>query len=115
MDAAVIGLFVTLLVPPPATRASRHDASANACRADASASRVIHVRMYSQSRLNVTRLLPMLDATNRVWRPYGVRVEPGTDMDAIFVIVSDAAIGDAQPWPVVLGTTRFEKGHAMAD
>ena len=58
-------------------------------------------------------LTALLDVTNRIWLPYGVRIEPVTDVDAVALVVSEgqgaSAFADVR---AVLGETLFTRHHA---
>jgi hypothetical protein len=71
--------------------------------------------MCSRSRLPETRLVAMLDTTNRVWLRYGVRIDAANGEDALEVVVSDAPLPDTPTRPTALGSTLFIKGHATAN
>jgi hypothetical protein len=111
MNAVLIGLVLSFFVPSLVPVVSLRAAPSRGCRADTSTSRIVQVRMYSQSRLPEAGLVAMFDTTNRIWLSYGVRIEPGGGADAVVVVVSDAPIRNT-PRRTVLGTTLFVKGHA---
>jgi hypothetical protein len=112
MTALLIGVllpFVPLFVPLLGGPA----AATRGCRADVTAPRMVGIRVYSRSRLSEASLLALLDTANRVWRPYGVRIVPATDRDAVVVVVSDGTTQNMLIGPAVLGSTLFVEGHAM--
>ena len=86
------------------------------CSADMDALRVVHVKMYNQSRLGESGLNTLIDVANRIWLPYGVSVEPVSSPAGAVAVV----VGAGQPEPVsrsgrpVLGDTLFHNGHATA-
>jgi len=78
--------------------------------------RVVHVKIYNQSRLGEAALNTLIDVANRIWLPYGVSVEPVESPAGAVAVV----VGAGQPEPVsragrpVLGDTLFHNGHATA-
>lgn len=75
--------------------------------------RVVHVRMYNQTRLDESMLATILEVTNQIWAPYGISIEPGSDTDAIAVVVSPGTMhGIPDAAPIALGDTIFTEGHA---
>lgn len=84
-----------------------------ACGTEVARSRAVHVWVFNQSRLKTNDLADILTIANRIWAPYSVSMEAGTDADAIKIIVSDHLMRpDNSPAPVPLGDTLFADGHA---
>jgi hypothetical protein len=83
------------------------------CADDAAGLRTVRVKVYNLSSMDQAGLTALLDVTNRIWLPYGVRIEPVTDLDAIAVVVSEGqrASGSAD-LRAVLGETLFTRHHA---
>jgi len=71
--------------------------------------------MYSRSRLNDRDLRTIVMITNRVWLPYGVKLESATGPDSIVVVVSGRSLQQTWFGPTVLGTTMFVEGHAKGN
>lgn len=83
------------------------------CATEAEAPHVVHVHLLNLSRMTDAALASMLDTANRVWRPYGVTVEPGTDTDAVVVEVLGTVRASTTEIGVgTLGETLFSEGHA---
>ena len=75
--------------------------------------RVVSLRIYNQPEIGDAGITRILDTANRLWKPYGVSVEPGTDGDAITVVVARTTnSGGRDLRPNVLGDTIFNAGHA---
>ena len=80
---------------------------------DDSGPRIVHVRMYNQTRLRESVFANILEVSNRIWAPYGISIEPGTDSDAITVVVSGGTMrGAIDGSPIAVGDTLFTQGHA---
>jgi len=83
------------------------------CGGDPAGPRVVGLRIYNQPPLRDASVNQILDITNRIWNPYGVRFKRSENADAITVVVSArAASGPADLRPTVLGDTLFTSGHA---
>ena len=80
---------------------------------DDSGPRIVHVRMYNQTRLDASVFANILEVTNHIWAPYGVSIEPGTGLDAVTVVVSSGTMrGATDDGPIAVGDTLFTEGHA---
>jgi hypothetical protein len=83
------------------------------CADDAAGVRTVRVKVYNRSPMDQASLTALLDVTNRIWLPYGVRIEPVTDLDAIAVVVSEGQRASASAdVRAVLGETLFTRHHA---
>jgi hypothetical protein len=90
------------------TPARRHDCS-GCC--ESIPQRAVSLRIYNQPEIGDAGIARILETANRIWKPYGVSIAPGTDSDAITVVVSRTANkGDSDSR--VLGDTLFSSGHA---
>lgn len=96
------------LVAPPCDRCPR------ACSVGANLSRVVHVHVFNQSRLNEASVGVIVNVANRLWAPYGITIEAATAPGSIVVIVAarSAAVTPGSSNDGVLGTTMFNDGHA---
>jgi hypothetical protein len=80
--------------------------------------RVVHLRVFNQSRLSAANLTSILDGTNTLWQRYGITLEAGSGGDAINVVVSPGIVtGTVYQRPnsdglATLGSTLFAFGHA---
>jgi hypothetical protein len=84
-----------------------------ACADDAAGLRTVRVKVYNRSPVDQAGLAALLDVTNRIWLPYGVRIEPVTGLDAIAVVVSEGQRASASAdVRAVLGETLFTRHHA---
>jgi hypothetical protein len=109
--------IVTLAAPSVAASTPAGEAAPCAACADctsaASVSRVVHVRMFNQTRLNAAMAETILDIANRIWAPYGVSIEQSRDADAITLVVSAGTMRrDSGDPSIAVGDTLFTKGHA---
>ncbi|HEU4938551.1 MAG TPA: hypothetical protein VFT39_19000 [Vicinamibacterales bacterium] len=114
---AVLPLVMALTLPTAATARVLSQASipCQPCAdcTDDSGPRIVHVRMYNQTRLNESVLANIVEVTNRIWEPYGISIETGTRTDAITVVVSPGTMRDAVDGaPIAVGDTLFTEGHA---
>lgn len=84
------------------------------CPVGSSETRVVHVRFFNQSRLPLHEFRTITDVANRIWEPYGIRVDTQSRGEAINVIVSGSApeVNGNDGAPAVIGTTMFSNGHA---
>jgi len=84
------------------------------CSAEMGATRVVHVKMYNQSRLGEAGVQTLIDVANRIWLPYGVSVDPVIKPAGAVAVV----VGAGRPEPAsrlgrpVLGDTLFHNSHA---
>src|SRR5262245_49440472 len=85
--------------PPPTPR--------EACSA-----RIVTLTIYNRSRVGQAELDAMLDVTNRIWTPYGVKMQPGRGPGAVAVVLSDRRSAPTNDGREVLGSTLFSEGHA---
>ena len=113
----VLPLVMALTLPTVATARVLRQASipCQPCAdcTDDSGPRIVHVRMYNQTRLNESVLANIVEVTNRIWEPYGISIETGTRTDAITVVVSAGTMRDAVGGaPIAVGDTLFTEGHA---
>jgi hypothetical protein len=115
MHAALIVVILSASFVTSFARPGTLGVSADFCKGDVTSPRVVHVRMYSRSRLTETDFVTVLDTTNRVWQRYGVTVQPGTGPDAVVVVVSAGGLNATWFGPTVLGTTMFVEGHAKGN
>jgi hypothetical protein len=75
--------------------------------------RVVGLRIYNQPELSDAGITRMVAIANRIWKPYGVSVEPSTERGAITVVVVRTPNQDSSDLrPKVLGDTLFTEGHA---
>lgn len=96
MNAALLACFVAplivgapRLVPPPSPPSC-------GCQDETPpGQRTVFVRLFNQSRMTPAHLDAVLEAANRIWLPYDVRLEAGTEADALAVMVSDGAMPSA--------------------
>jgi hypothetical protein len=78
--------------------------------------RVVPVRVFNQSDMPDVGLARLIDVANRIWNPYGISFERGTDDSrGVVVVVGDRANPAAgyRRFTPVLGTTLFSDGHAQ--
>lgn len=75
--------------------------------------RVVHVRIYNQSRMSAPDVDQLLDVAAAIWAPNGIALERGADPDAVTVVLADRPTrATANGGGAVLGTTLFTEGHA---
>jgi hypothetical protein len=114
--STVLALPLIVSFVMPLTAASRPSARCSPCFECATEPghlRVVRVRMYNQSRMSQANVESMLDVTNRLWLPYGVRFETATSADTVTIVVSGNTIPASTGYgPAVLGATLFNQGHA---
>jgi hypothetical protein len=80
---------------------------------DDSGPRIVHVRLYNQTRLDESVFANILEVSNRIWEPYGVGIETGTSLDAVTVVVSGGTMRRSTDGaPIAVGDTIFTEGHA---
>lgn len=113
----VLPLVMALTLPTDATARVVSQASipCQPCAecTDDSGPRIVHVRMYNQTRLDESVLANILEVTNRIWEPYGISVDAGTSTDAVTVVVSGGTMRDVVDGaPIAVGDTLFTEGHA---
>jgi hypothetical protein len=76
---------------------------------------IVPVTIYNRSRLTEAKLAVILATVNKLWVPYGVKIERGHGHGLAVVISPDAAeLARLDTAPLVLGTTSFTDGHANA-
>jgi len=83
---------------------------------DAGRVRVVPVRIFNQSDMPDAGLVRLIDVANRIWTPYGISFERGTDDSrGVVIVVGDRANPGAgyRQFTSVLGTTLFSDGHAQ--
>src|SRR3954469_18163918 len=86
---------------------------AAACASEPNQSRVVHVWLFNQTRIDDGTLAEIVGAANRIWMPYGLAIELGQGPDAIKIIVSPGMMPSAPTAPgLALGDTLFTEGHA---
>lgn len=112
----ILPFIVTLATPaiaaPPASETAPCAACAD-CTPGGPGSRVVHVRLFNQTRLNAGLSETILDVANRIWAPYGISIEQSRDADAITLVVSAGTMHRASGDPsIAVGDTLFTKGHA---
>ena len=112
-----VPLVMALTLPSiGATRAPRQES--RPCQpcfdcSDDAGPRVVHIRMYNQTRMDESAFADLLEVTNRIWTPYGISIEATTSPDAISVVVSGGTMrGAADDAPIAVGDTLFTEGHA---
>jgi hypothetical protein len=109
--------LIALLIGAPAMTAAGPLRASVACQSprdgDGDGPRTIHVRVFNQSRLTLAEIQRLLEVADDIWRPYGITIEPGSNEEAVSVVLAArptrAAAGNNA---AVLGTTLFAKGHA---
>ena len=110
--------FVMALALPAMAAARVLNQGSIACQpctecSDDSGPRIVHVRMFNQTRLRESVFANILEVTNRIWTPYGVSIETGTSADAITVVLSGGTMrGSSDGGPIAVGDTLFTAGHA---
>ena len=86
---------------------------AAACTSEPDRSRVVHLWLFNQTRIDDGTLAAIVGAANRIWMPYGLAIELGQGPDAIKIIVSPGMMPSATTAPgLALGDTLFTDGHA---
>jgi hypothetical protein len=109
----VIALTLPLIAAAPASNQSTVPCQPCVECTDDAGPRVVHLRMYNQTRLDGSVFASILDVTNRIWAAYGVSVEATTSLDAIAVVVSAGTMhGTVDAAPIAIGDTLFTQGHA---
>jgi hypothetical protein len=113
-----VALITSLAVPSSAASPKREKSSerrqgCSECVADLAHPKVVGLKIYNQREISEAGLNQILEVASRIWKPYGVDLEPSTSRDAIAVVVSRDTSADASDFrPAVLGDTLFTKGHA---
>jgi len=75
--------------------------------------RDVRVTLYNGSRMTQPEIDLLLDVTNRIWAPYGVRLQLAAGPGTVTIALSDRRSAAANAsGPRVLGTTLFTGGHA---
>jgi hypothetical protein len=117
-DRIVVFPFIVALTIPLIAASRVPDQHAVACQrcvdctAD-SGPRVVHVRMYNQTRLGDSLFANILEVANRIWAPYSISIEEATTLDAITVVLSAGTLhGTSDSAPIAVGDTLFTEGHA---
>jgi hypothetical protein len=108
-------LAVPLCAAPPVTGADAAPCvqCLNGCDAGGAGTRVVPVHVYNQSRLNASMFTSLIDAANRVWAPYAIRLERHAADNAIAVVITERPnLVQRADHRVVLGDTIFNDGHA---
>jgi hypothetical protein len=73
------------------------------------------VTIYNRSRLTEAKLTVVVATANKLWAPYGVKIEQGHEHGLAVIVSPDAAeLARLETAPLVLGTTSFTDGHANA-
>lgn len=118
MKALSMMLLVCLAAPLSAAAPVREPISercqdCSECAGEIPEPRVVALKIYDQAAMSTVGLQRIVETANRIWRPYGVSVEPTTSQSAITVVVSRAVTATATDLrPAVLGDTLFTNGHA---
>ena len=74
---------------------------------------VVPVMIYNRSRLTEARLAIIVATVNKLWVPYGVKIERGHERGLAVIMSPDApTLARLETAPLVLGTTSFTDGHA---
>jgi hypothetical protein len=116
--ALTVALITSLAVPsiaasPKREKSSERRQGCSECVTDLAHPKVVGLRVYNQREISEADLNRILEVAGRIWKAYGVALEPSTSMDAIAVVVSRDTSADATDFrPAVLGDTLFTKGHA---
>jgi hypothetical protein len=75
----------------------------------------VPVTIYNRSRLTEAKLAVVVATANKLWVPYGVKIEGGHERGVPVIISPHAAeLARLDTAPLVLGTTSFTDGHANA-
>jgi hypothetical protein len=76
---------------------------------------VVPVTIYNRSRLTEAKLAIVVATANKLWVPYGVKIEGGHEHGLAVIVSPDVAeLARLDTAPLVLGTTSFTDGHANA-
>jgi hypothetical protein len=76
---------------------------------------IVPVTIYNRSRLTEPKLTVIVATVNKLWVPYGVKLDRGHERGLAVIISPDAAeLARLDSAPLVLGTTSFTDGHANA-
>jgi hypothetical protein len=83
------------------------------CASQPDHSRVVHLWLFNQTRMDDGTLAEIVGVANRIWMPYGLAIEPGQGPDAIKIVVSPGMMPSPTTAPGwALGDTLFTEGHA---
>jgi len=113
--SAVVLLAMTMMTASPklTEAATACQTCAAACASEPNQSRVVHVWLFNQTRMDDGTLAEIVGAANHIWMPYGLAIEHGEGPDAIKIIVSPGMMPSATTAPgLALGDTLFTDGHA---
>ncbi len=112
---AIVLLAMTMMTASPklTEAASTCQTCPAACTSEPDQSRVVHVWLFNQTRMNDGTLADIIGAANRIWMPYDLAIEPGHGPDAIKIVVSPGMMPSPTTAPGwALGDTLFTDGHA---